>query len=298
MFRRLKGLRLAFTLIELLVVIAIIAILIALLVPAVQKVREAAARTTCSNNLKQVMLGIHNYAGVYNSRLPSYLQYDNNGPQWDTFWFQILPYVEQQTLYNRGTNVGACWGNGCNTQIVPIYVCPSDPTVVNGLCPSGSAGGWNATSYAPNFWMFGTQGGNFQGQQYQGPKYKIGNIPDGTSNTVGVVERFAVCPYYGWSNSFTYPMGGPWGWNSAGSQYGYNGWTGNNPPTPQIQPPTNNYVGPTAPAHPFYPNTGHPVMITGLMDGSCRGVSGSISGHTWWWACFPDDGNVLPSDWN
>src|SRR5438046_681388 len=113
MFRRLKALRLAFTLIELLVVIAIIAILIALLVPAVQKVREAAARTTCSNNLKQVGLGIHNYAGVYNSRLPSHIQYDANGPGWDTFWFQILPYVEQQTLYNRATNQGACWGNGC-----------------------------------------------------------------------------------------------------------------------------------------------------------------------------------------
>src|SRR3977135_3528058 len=107
--------RTGFTLIELLVVIAIIAILIALLVPAVQKVREAAARTTCSNNLKQVGLGGHNYAGVYNTGLPSILQSDGaNSVAWDTFWGQLLPYVEQQTLYNRAIGQGACWGNGCH----------------------------------------------------------------------------------------------------------------------------------------------------------------------------------------
>src|SRR3981081_149280 len=124
MFRRLKAIRLAFTVVELRVVIAISASLTALLVPAVQKVREAAARTTCSNNLKQVGLGVHNYAGVYNSRLPSTLQYDGaNSVGWDTFWGQLLPYIEQQTLYNRAIGQGACWGNGCHNQIVPIYIC-------------------------------------------------------------------------------------------------------------------------------------------------------------------------------
>jgi prepilin-type N-terminal cleavage/methylation domain-containing protein len=295
MFRRLKGIRLAFTLIELLVVIAIIAILIALLVPAVQKVREAAARTTCANNLKQVGLGVHNYAGVYNSRLPSFIQYDNNGPDWDTFWFQLLPYIEQQALYNQALNQGACWNNNCNTKLVPIYICPSDPTPTNGLTTINT--GWNACSYAPNYYMFGISSVTFGGNNAWMAKYKIGNIPDGTSNTIGVVERYAQCQYYGWNNTITYPFGGPWGTNSAGSAYGVypSGW---GVPTPMIQPPVANYVGNAAPAHPYYPTTGHPVAMTMLMDGSVRGVTGAISGQTWQWACSPDDGNPLPSDWN
>jgi prepilin-type N-terminal cleavage/methylation domain-containing protein len=293
MFRRLKAVRLAFTLIELLVVIAIIAILIALLVPAVQKVREAAARTTCSNNMKQVGLGVHNYAGVYNSRLPSALQYDGaKSVGWDTFWGQLLPYIEQQTLYNKAIGQGACWGNSCHNQIVPIYICPSDPTPVNGMNVNQ---GWSGCSYAPSSYMFGAVATTFNGQQALMSKYKIGNIPDGTSNTIGVVERYSTCPYYGWYNSFQYPNAGstPWNWNSQGSGYGPWGQY-----LPQIQPPVNNYVGPTAPAHPYYPSTGHPVAITMLMDGSVRGISGSISQQTWNWALTPDDGNVLGADWN
>jgi len=103
--------RKGFTLIELLVVIAIIAILIALLLPAVQQAREAARRSTCKNNLKQIGIAMHNYRDVHNTLPPGYLDDDpaadvtnRNLLGWGTF---ILPYIEQSTLYNSIAEAGA-----------------------------------------------------------------------------------------------------------------------------------------------------------------------------------------------
>jgi len=281
--RRSRG----FTLIELLVVIAIIGILIGLLLPAVQKVREAANRAKCQNQEKQIMLAVHNYASTFQDKLPPMLVNNNNSPmQWTTWWFQLLPYVEEDGLYRRGFG-SDCWGNGNNT--VPLmkkYVCPSDVSHNQGL----SQNGWGATSYAPVQYLFGNtsfyrpQFGNSTTQS----TYTIANIPDGTSNQVGIVERFSSIPKYGWSNAWCYPedAGHNWGWNSNGSIYGP--W-GAYLPQFSIIPSQAEY---------YQPHGGHPATnIVGLMDGSVRPVSASVSATTWSYAVSPADGNPLPTDW-
>jgi prepilin-type N-terminal cleavage/methylation domain-containing protein len=143
MSRYRESLRKAFTLIELLVVIAIIAILVGLLLPAVQKVREAASRTQCLNNFKQIGLATHNYHGD-NQQLPplsSWIHQNPSGNQETGIFFSLLPYIEQQTLVNlsvTANNNGYYdpgpangWTYMCVTigpNIVKTYICPADGT--------------------------------------------------------------------------------------------------------------------------------------------------------------------------
>src|SRR5205809_396349 len=119
--------RKGFTLIELLVVIAIIAVLIALLVPAVQKVREAANRTQCQNNMRQLGLGLHNYISVMGV-LPMGRQPTTNA----SVLAQILPYLEQANKYAKfdfTQDLNSPANAAAQAQDVPIFLCPSDPSV-------------------------------------------------------------------------------------------------------------------------------------------------------------------------
>ena len=216
------GQRDGFTLIELLVVIAIIAILIALLVPAVQKVREAAGRAQCQNNLKQIAIGLHNCNDVHNRLPPQAATF--GGAYYAPLFFHILPYIEQDNVYKSAVwldfkgavgqpfpspastvNVGVVWPTWSsvnkqdNTWLrqskMNVYRCPIDFTLGNGLdwMPGDS-------SYAGNFLVFGgvnnanttPSAANFE-TVWDGKASLAATFVDGTSNTIIIAEKLSRC---------------------------------------------------------------------------------------------------------
>jgi prepilin-type N-terminal cleavage/methylation domain-containing protein len=212
--------RRGFTLIELLVVIAIIGVLIALLVPAVQKVRESAARMQCSNNLKQIALACHTYEGVYKYVPPGWTHDVSPFPrrQSDSMWFHLLPYIEQQPLFTQGTPANPVVNSDgyvlktavaeVAPMVVPVYLCPADAS--HGLHVTGPINP-NDHGYGPVFtpqgvslsYSTGSYVGNVMVLDPSGPKSVANAMPDGSSNTAMIGHRLEKCdPRIVWGVTF------------------------------------------------------------------------------------------------
>jgi prepilin-type N-terminal cleavage/methylation domain-containing protein len=218
------GIRKAFTLVELLVVIAIIGILVGLLLPAVQKVRDASFRTQCENNLKQIGLALHSYHDARGTFPPGYVDGNNNpnltpdmdlGPGWGWATF-LLPFLELDNLYKQ-INLQVTVGMGVNAQVsqmpLKVFQCPSDPyqdawavydstfttpitTLAHGNylgcngwveCFNGATGNYQGGSGEDG--LTGALGSQGNGLFYRNSHYRFTDVLDGTSNTIFVGER-------------------------------------------------------------------------------------------------------------
>jgi prepilin-type N-terminal cleavage/methylation domain-containing protein len=300
-----------FTLIELLVVIAIIAILIALLVPAVQKVREAAARSQCSNNMKQIGLAVHSIHDAYKYLPPMCAPGSGtaltiaappyNGAVGFTVFDWLLPYIDQGALYqlakmNVGTAIPGSPGAGTLYAMpINVYRCPSDPSGnrVLGDTTIGGADHWATSNYCANYFVFGNPSGASNAEREQGRGTIQKTFLDGSSNTVMLSERYQNCGSSGnpnvdphrcnlWSDSnLTWrPVFCVNNFNQQPTATGYASCL-----MFQITPHLLQTCDHTRAQSP------HPTGIFVCMgDGTVRFISGAVNTTMWQQACDPRDG--------
>ncbi|HEY7424932.1 MAG TPA: DUF1559 domain-containing protein [Gemmataceae bacterium] len=306
---RVVALRPGFTLIELLVVIAIIAVLIGMLLPAVQKVRDAAARAQCMDNLHQIGLASHNAHDAIGHLPPAFGWYPANsfiaGNGFGPLFFHLLPFIEQGNLYQKSAippppspnptyrSSFGVWKNPIKT-----YVCPADPTTAPGgmvANPPAALSNMAAGCYGANVQVFGVVANAATGtvSSYQGSASFPASFLDGTSQTILFAEKYASCGTSGGSGWGEYVTTSP---NSQwlpllADQLG----KGNGAVGPgslfQVLPDKSTCI-------PDLAQTAHSGGIVVCMgDASVRIVNSGVSGDTWWAVFTPVAGDLPGADW-
>ena len=264
-----------FTLIELLVVIAIIAVLVAILLPAVQQAREAARTAQCRNNAKQIGIGLHNYHEAHGSFPPA--MFNSGGSLGANAFVLILPYVDQVGLYNQ-YNFLESYASAANNLVtknkIPAFVCPS--MVIPREVPSGICAevGGSASSFLFNEGTASYQNpsqGMFPMGSYVGNNpIRIGDVKDGTSNTIAFGETSYNFKNYTWASCSGNPaLTGTAKWGYARWGLGYPGGTLGN-----SSRRINDFALSGVPTGYSSPHTGGAVF--GMGDGSVHFLSENV----------------------
>jgi prepilin-type N-terminal cleavage/methylation domain-containing protein len=306
-----------FTLVELLVVIAIIAVLIGLLLPAVQSAREAARRTACKNNLRQVGLSLHLSHDAKRAMppltAPSKVTPLTVPPSYRnaigfTVFTWLLPYIEEGSLFSQAnrdvnTRINGLPGYG-TIYSVPInpYLCPADTSHTTGYARTshGGANQWAVGSYSANYNVFGNPTGATVTARLEGTPRIPQSFPDGTSKTVMLAERYGTCGSSG-NPDDTSTRGNLWcDANAIWRPVFCINDASQTPDTPGFRAcrPFQTAVNWLTECDPSRAQTAHAGgMSVALVDGSVRSVSPGISDITWANACHPSDGQPLGADW-
>jgi hypothetical protein len=241
---------------QLVLVLGILLMGMAFMVPAIQRVREAASRTQAMNNLRQMALAMHNYHDVYKGLPPAVGEAQNqNGPT----HFHILPFLEQDAIFRNAE--GASWKNQTYGTVIPVYLDPRDASSSDPIYKN-----WLATTSYPVNWLVTKEG-----------KMSLVRIVDGTSNTLMFAQRYQMCN--GEPTAWGYPSIHTW----APIFAYYSESKFQTAPSPSdCDPRRAQSIGRE--------------MLVAMCDGSAMTLSRDLRPSTWYYLCSPDDGNPLPQD--